>query len=103
MKDQFGLEAPDDLVVLEKGWIDLFPPSVIRAIDRLDWYQYRLADGTTTPVLVSDAALRTVADSLVFDTYSLSECGFELTASVELEQIAGVLHRYHEQDGWYHA
>ena len=103
MQDQFGRNVPEDLVVLENDWLDLLPASVVEAIDRLDWYQYRLDGGKTTPVLASASAIRQVSGDIVFDTSTLDEFGFSLPASAEVEHIAAILHRYSEQDGWYHA
>lgn len=103
MKDQFGSDVPDDLVVLEKDWLDVLPVSVVKAIDKLDWYQYRLESGKTTPALASSAAIRQVSSDLIFDTYTLDESGFNVPTSAEIEIIGSVLHRYNELDGWYHA
>ncbi len=103
MQDQYGQDVPSDLVVLENNWLDMLPVGVVEAIDKLDWYQYRLDDGKTTPVLASDAAIRRVSGDIIFDTASLQEHGFSVPPSAEIEHIAAVLHRYGPQAGWYHA
>jgi hypothetical protein len=103
MKDQFGNNVPDDLVVLEGEWLTLLPDAAIKGIDKLDWYEYRTTSGASTPLLASAKGIQSAAAGIVFDTYSLDDCGFPTAQLEEVQLISPVLHRYSGADGWFHA
>lgn len=90
MRDQYGNEVPDDLVVL-----DLEPSELLscelKKVGLADWYK---VDGV---ILVSYRAVDGLTETDPVDA------GIELNQSTEILYINQVLHRWNGSDGFYHA
>lgn len=99
MLDQYESPVPDDLVALDMNPADLMEED-LKAVDGLDWYQPdrdEHPDGSHL-ILVSQAKLSEIGT----EGSDLADCGMDEPLRA-VEKIDAVLHRWSEQDGFYHA
>jgi hypothetical protein len=103
MKDQYGQEVPNDLVVLPFGFEpgdgpirgDMVDPEDIDVMCRADWYE---VDDGYPIILVSYLAIQGLSETDPLD------CGIDLKApGIKINRIADGLKRYSLEDGFYHA
>jgi hypothetical protein len=90
MKDQYGNAVPADLAVLPDFW--LLSPAEVEIVDNLDWYECRgillVPQNEVGGDDPRDAGLEVDPDG-------------NLTGKVM--KVDTCLHRYSEEDGFYHA
>jgi len=88
MKDQYGNDVPDDLVSLSCG-PDRFDVDKLAIIDDARWYEVAYAWGQD--LAVSYTEVNGLIDEPLEDT------------PISVQLIGRVLHRYNNEDGFYHA
>lgn len=101
MKDQYGGEVPDDLVVLNFGQapsdevilFDPVDPEEVGIITAADWYEVEGQEGL---ILASFEAIQGMCEADPLD------CGINL-AGMKIHRIATPLKRYSWEAGFYHA
>lgn len=90
MKDQYGQAVPADLVVIPA--FNLLNDAEVALIDRLDWYECKgillVPENEAGGDDPRDVGLQVDQDG-------------NLTA--EVKKVDRILHRYNQQDGFYHA
>ncbi len=100
MNDQYGKEIPNDLTCIN-FLFDLLSEEGIKKIDNLDWYT--LGDNRSNNIFVSYSK---ISDDIgvEVDQIPTEDC-FSKTALnlFKLVKIDSVLHRWSEDDGFYHA
>ena len=100
MDDQYGNPVPDDLVMLDLA-VDELDDAQLAAVDRLDWYQPAC---NPRSIVVSGSALYDAMQGTGFgpiDTTDPEEYGCQVRLGVQY--IASSLHRWSDEDGFYHA
>ena len=90
MRDQYGNAVPADLVVLPDYW--LLTPAEVKIVDDMDWYECK-GVLLVEPNEFSEDDPRDVGLGVGSDG--------NLTGKVM--KIDACLHRYSEEDGFYHA
>lgn len=93
--DQFGDPVPDDLVLLPEP--DPLDEESIAGIDKADWYEEWYQD---KPGLLFVSWAQVSNLGLDYDNPEDSGSG---SPAAEYFLVAPGLHRYSEEDGWYHA
>lgn len=88
MKDQYGNDVPDDLVVIPD--IDLLSGDEIQVVDRADWYEHKGV------ILVAAKAIDHLSET------DPQDAGIDKLPDT-IDQIDQCLHRYSDVDGFYHA
>jgi len=92
-RDQYGDEIPDDLVLMPRITYEgevILSDDNIEAIDTADWYE---ANGM---LMVSAKAIDYLSEDDPIDA------GIDI-AKAEVNYVAHALHRWSEEDGFYHA
>ena len=91
MNDQYGNKVPDDLVLV----YDMdFTPDEITLIDSADWYVVNLFHNESL-LCVSAKAV-----DYLFDGSPVEEFNSKIKS---VDYVDRILHRYSEEDGFYHA
>jgi hypothetical protein len=100
MDDQYGNPVPDDLAMLDLA-VDELDDAQIAAVDRLDWYQPACNPNTivVSGSALADAMLNTGFGQIVTTDPEEYECKVRLG----VQYIAASLHRWSDEDGFYHA
>jgi len=88
MLDQYGDKVPDDLVSLSCG-PDGFDVDELEIIDKARWYEVTHAWGVD--LAVSFIEVEGLIDEPLGDT------------PIDVQYIDRILHRYNDEDGFYHA
>jgi hypothetical protein len=96
MKDQYGNAVPDDLVLLDCA-VEQLDDAEIAAVDGLDWYE--LNGSFWRPILVGWSAFERALPGV--DALGIDEYDIDLALGVSY--IDAVLHRWNDEDGFYHA
>lgn len=91
LKDQYGNPVPDDLVVLSREKPQEFTELGLTLMDAADWYE---VDGI---LLVSAKAVQSFLEVDPLD------CGLKLSQRSQVFAVHSCLHRWNEEDGFYHA
>jgi hypothetical protein len=91
MNDQYGNPIPDDLVVLSGENPQEMTELGLTLVDAADWYE---VDGI---LLVSAKSVQYFLETDPID------CGVRLTPRSKVYAVDYCLHRWNEEDGFYHA
>jgi len=89
IRDQYGYSIPDDLVLLPLG--DTLSPEEVETVLNATWYEI---EGV---LLVSARAV----DLIAYD--NPIDAGVNITQATLADKVQQVLHRYSQEDGFYHA
>jgi hypothetical protein len=100
MDDQYGNPVPDDLVMLDLA-VDELNDAQLAAVDRLDWYQ-PLSNPST--IVVGGSALEEAMRKSGFGQIGTTDPEeYECKVRLGVQYIAASLHRWSDEDGFYHA
>ena len=101
MKDQYGQEIPNDLVVLPFGagpgkdviHFDALEPEEVGIIIKANWYE----------VVGQEGLILASADAIVGWGSDPEDCWLDIEPETKINRIADPLKRYSWEDGFYHA
>ena len=100
MKDQYGQEIPDDLVVVDFGFEPgelinfIREPEEVQIISKADWYE---VEGYPL-ILASAEQIQYLCETDPLD------CGYpDNWKTIPIGRIANILKRWGPEDGFYHA
>ena len=100
--DQYGKPIPQDLTLLELGELEKsITKHQVSKILLLDWYAF---EGNKTPhIFVSNSKLEQIMDGLL-DVFGPEECVTTVFQGQHpLIKIDTILHRWNNENGFYHA
>lgn len=93
LKDQYGNDVPNDLVVLDDYLVTMLTKEQLDMVDKADWYEVENSD----VILVSASAIDNLSETDPLDV------GIDLAKAESIMLIDRPLHRYSSEDGFYHA
>lgn len=100
MKDQYGRTVPNDLVLLDSAWLkdDFLSEAELKRISLLNWYEVNLGSS----IFVSAEDLVDCLNDGPMDFIAPEDCGIR-RYDKQWMKIDDCLHRWTEEDGFYHA